>query len=260
MTRSLSVAERVAVVRLYSKHESATVVTRKWSKSFNSAAPIRQTIYDINRRFDDTGTVGDMPRSGRPRSAQSLENVRAILDTFERSPKKSSRRASLELGIDRMAILRILSTLGIGPYRPHLVHALNDDDFDRRVEFCEVWLEMIDAEFDFSLQDLVWWSDESTFKLNGHVNRHNAVMWAEDNPDYTMEREFQSPGVCVWAAISSNGIIGPFFFDGTVTSPSYLSMLQDYFWPSLAAFAEIEDFYFQQDGRHPIMQRKCVPG
>jgi hypothetical protein len=32
-----------------------------------------------------------------------------------------------------------------------------------------------------------FYSDEATFKLSGHVNRHKRVYWDTQNPDLTME-------------------------------------------------------------------------
>jgi len=44
--------------------------------------------------------------SGRPRVSE--ENVRRIQDSFERSPRKSTRRASRELGIPQPTVWRVL--------------------------------------------------------------------------------------------------------------------------------------------------------
>jgi hypothetical protein len=71
----------------------------------------------------------------------------------------------------------------------------------------------------------VVWSDEAQFKLNGTVNRHNCVYWAEDNPHLTVENAVNLPGVNVWCGLSSKGLIGPFRFEGNVTGESYLTVL-----------------------------------
>ncbi|CAF1346412.1 unnamed protein product [Adineta ricciae] len=38
----------------------------------------------------------------------------------------------------------------------------------------------------------------------------------------------QAESVTVWADLSSQGVMGPYFFDGTVTSQNYMEMLSDY--------------------------------
>ena len=60
-----------------------------------------------------------------------------------------------------------------------------------------------------------------------------------------------SPSVTVWAAIHAGGIIGPFFFEGTVTGATYLAMLQSQFWPEFVALPNHHNIFFQQDGAPP---------
>ena len=40
----------------------------------------------------------------------------------------------------------------------------------------------------------------------------------------------EAVGLTVWAGISFQSIIGPHFFDSTMTGESYLKMLNDYFY------------------------------
>lgn len=75
------------------------------------------------------------------------------------------------------------------------------------------------------------WSDEVIFRLNGHINHYNSIYWATENPSVTWEQTMQAEGLTVWACIWLEGVIGPYFFDGTVTGQSYLAMLNDYFYP-----------------------------
>ncbi|GFQ65292.1 DUF4817 domain-containing protein [Trichonephila clavata] len=56
------------------------------------------------------------------------------------------------------------------------------------------------------------------------------------------------PGITVWCGLPSKGLIGPFFFDATVTDPVYLNLLQQYVIPSIREDFEPEEFYFLQDG------------
>jgi len=58
----------------------------------------------------------------------------------------------------------------------------------------------------------------------------------------------------VWAAISTHGIIGPFFFDDTVTKERYKDMLQNSFIPHLLATGlpiHTHTQWFMQDGACP---------
>jgi len=58
----------------------------------------------------------------------------------------------------------------------------------------------------------------------------------------------------VWCAVSSRGVIGPYFFENeeritmTVTSDRYVEMLQSFVAPALNNFPQLHKAWFQQDG------------
>ena len=92
---------------------------------------------------------------------------------------------------------------------------------------------------------------EAIFHLDGHVNRHNAVIWSVQNPHALMECSNQKKaGVMVWAGLIKDHIIGPFFINGSVTGHVYLQLLQQRVWPALQAImGEEEEFVvYQQHG------------
>ena len=107
-----------------------------------------------------------------------------------------------------------------------LCHALNEDDPDRRVHARTTFEEMFVN--DPTTLDRIIWPDKATFKLNGHINRRNCVYWNLSDQHHVIEKDVNLPGLNVWCAISSRGIIGPYYFDGTVTGVSYLKMLREY--------------------------------
>ena len=93
------------------------------------------------------------------------------------------------------------------------------------------------------------WSDAGCFKLNGHTNRLNCVYWQNDNPQLKVEKKVNLSGLSVWCAISSKGIIGPYFFQAPVTGQSYLNMLNDWFLPQIAnRLRDGYNLHFQHDG------------
>ena len=103
-----------------------------------------------------------------------------VLRNFELAIKCRSPQTSLQ---------RIMKDLRLRLWRPRFVHALNEDDFDRRSQFCEWYVHI--TEEDPSVEDRILWSDEATFHLKGQVNRHNSVYYAEANPHPLMEgKEF----------------------------------------------------------------------
>jgi hypothetical protein len=97
------------------------------------------------------------------------------------------------------------------PYKIKLVQYLAEDDFDRRLEFCQWAVEKCDSDQHFSKKIL--FSDEAIFYLNGHVNRHNMRYWADSNPNWISDNNVQGDArVMVRCGILDNQIIGPYFF------------------------------------------------
>ncbi|CAF1447532.1 unnamed protein product [Adineta ricciae] len=188
-------AERIEIVKRYAIHQNAAEVARQFQDRYDRAPPARNNILNLVRKFDETGSVEDEPRSGRPRSVSTDENREHIRVAFEESPETSTRRASLGLNLSRTSLRRMMKELGLKPYRPHLLHDLSDDDPDRRCEFADIFLNLV-AD-DSSLCDRIVWADEATFKLNGHVNRHNCVYYAVENPHIVITQDMNALGVTV---------------------------------------------------------------
>ena len=245
----LSSSERIDIVKWYAAYQNAAEVARQFQHRYGRAPPTRQNILDIARKFDKTGSVQDASRSGRPRSVSTEENKQRVLAAFEENPGTSAKRASLELNLSRISLLRMMKELGLKLYRPRLLHDLNEDDPDRRCEFAEIFLNMV-AD-DYSFIDRIIWTDEATFKLNGHVNRHNCVYYAVENPHIVVTQEMHAPGVTVWTGIWSGGIIGPFFFPETVTAHSYLEKLRREIVPSITRKMDSTEIFYMQDGAPP---------
>ena len=88
------------------KTESATAVHRVFRLSFNIQPPTRKSICRWNHQFEQIGRLYKDKSSGRPRVSE--EKVRGIQESFEHSPRKSTRRASRELGILQPTGWRVL--------------------------------------------------------------------------------------------------------------------------------------------------------
>ena len=93
-------------VREFLKTESATAVQRAFRLRFNSQPPTRKSICRWNHQFEQIGCLCKGKSSGRPHVSE--ENVRRIQESFERSLRKSTRRASRELGITQPTVWRVL--------------------------------------------------------------------------------------------------------------------------------------------------------
>ena len=98
MPRKLTLEERKFILKRYWKTENAQDVIRDWNHYFNTDPPTRLAIYKLRDKFDDTGSVADASRSGRP-SVCTEQNLATVAEAYGRSPKKSLRRARSEIGI-----------------------------------------------------------------------------------------------------------------------------------------------------------------
>ena len=164
----------------YAVYQNTAEVAHQFQHRYERAPPTRESILDIARKFDETGSVQDKTRSGRPRSVSTEENKERFLATFEKSLRMSAKRASLELNLCRASLQRMKKKLGLKFYRLRLLHTPYEDDPDRRCGLIEIFLNMV-AD-DYSLPDRIIWTDEATFKLNGHTHRHNCVYYAVEHP------------------------------------------------------------------------------
>jgi hypothetical protein len=59
------------------------------------------------------------------------------------------------------------------------------------------------------------------------VNKQNVRFWASENPRVILKKVHHAPRITVWVAISSHGLLVPVFFDETVNSERYLSMMRN---------------------------------
>lgn len=127
--------------------------------------------------------------------------------------------------ISETSIIRILNKYHYHPNKIKLVQELTEDDFDRRLQFCEEI--MMRSDEDNNLFTHMVFSDEATFQLNGNVNRHNRVYWSDVNPLWMRDSHTQyTQKINVWAGIIVDHVIGPFFIDENLNAVKYLNLLE----------------------------------
>ena len=113
---------KIFCVRDFIKTQLATAVQRAFRLRFNIQPPTRKSICRWNHQFEQIGCLCKGKSSGRPRVSE--ENVRRIQESFQRSPRNSTRRASRELGIPQPTVCRVLRRrLLFKSYRLQLVQS-----------------------------------------------------------------------------------------------------------------------------------------
>lgn len=216
--------------------------------------PISQaTVSRIHRKFQQHGTVRDLPRSGRPPTACNEEKQLDVVLGFIEDPHLSIRRSALQNDIDGKSVHKIMrKILKYRPYKIHDVQEFQGDDPNRRLLFCETIMQRIDANVNYLYE--IAFTDEATFTLHGKVNHQNYRCWADQNPHEIRETHSQSPQkLNVWAGVVYNQLIGPFFIQGNLNAATYAAMLTEQIIPALEEIRgeQFDTLKFQQDGAPP---------
>jgi hypothetical protein len=115
------------------------------------------------------------------------------------------------------------------------------------MEFWEFWMEKINEVR--NILNKILFSGESSFTLNGKINKQNRRVWARESPYRTQEKHTQyREKVNVWVGILGNNLVGPFFIDGNLNQHKYLDLLQMEVGPELDALRGNGEIIFQHDG------------
>lgn len=228
-------------------------VAHLFNDTYPNRNPITKTaVWRIVKLFEEVGSIKNRPKTGRPKTATNDEKSLDVMQSFVENPFTSIRKTALEHDVSVGSVCNIIKKYNFHPYKVSLLQELSEDDYDRRIEFCETIMQKVDAVPDFTSK--IVFSDEATFMLNGTVNRHNCRYWSDTNPRWMREHRTQRPlKVNVWAGIIGTTVIGPFFIDGNLNGPKYLDLLRNQIIPAIrnAVGNNFNDTWFQQDGASP---------
>lgn len=256
----LTESERINIL-IYRGYGDRIRSYREVCELFNALNPDKQikksTVCRTIKRYQQTGNVKTLPKTGRPKTVATDDNKLNVLLSLEDNPKMSlaERKQFLPEDISKSSLHRILKQEKIKPYKLMYTQELLEDDPDRRCEFSEMMINKINNDPDF--KNKILFSDESTFCLNGEVNRHNCRFWSKTNPHWMEPLHTQRPQkVNVWAGIVKDKIIGPFFIEGNLNSQKYLQILRGKVVPKLIELnINVNEIWFQQDGAPPHFAR-----
>ena len=180
----------------------------------------------------------------RPKLVRTPEVVSDIQQQISRSPLKSTRRLSQQVGLSRTTCQRVLKSLNMRAYRITCVQELKLPDKDKRLQYCRWLLSMVEEG---CLNPLLYFmSDEAWFHISGYVNSQNTRYWSSENPHVIHETPLHDLKIDVWCAVSGTKIVGPIFFESTVNTDVYLHILEQ-FNDQLTPQDKMQ-FFFLQDG------------
>ena len=248
----------ILYVQLFHKNQSVVGAQREWRKLFKCSPrdiPSRKDILRAVENFAEIGEITDQRKNNRRLvTVRTEENLQAIRASVNLTPRKTLQVRSEELGISKATLWRAMRhDLKLYPYKVQTSQALSKIHKKKRVAMCEMFSDKMENDENWIKK--VWFTDEAHFHLNGTVNRQNYRYWGTTNPKLDpQEKPLHSPKVTAWVALSSKGVIGPFWFvddDGkttTVNQHNYQSVVKQFYSEIRSNRLGIRDLWFMQDG------------
>lgn len=171
-----------------------------------------------------------------------------VLASVETQPVNSCRKIEDSVGVNKSRVQKILQKHKFKPYKFHIVQNLHPGDAQRRLEFCNWYLENVNRKNNF--ERTIIWSDEAHFTSAGILNRQNTRFWCQDNQHVIFPRQQQGRfGFNVSCFILGSKIIYN-IFEGSLTANKYLEILQNIV-PEIiedVPLVRLNNLYLQQDG------------
>lgn len=97
----------------------------------------------------------------------------------------------------------------------------------------------------------ICFTDEACFFLDSFINKQNWHIWGTKNPHVAIPMSLYLQKVMIQVAISSKGLIGPFFRSKAITAPHYLDILREFVAVQNALENTANTSWFMQDGAWP---------
>jgi hypothetical protein len=172
---------------------------------------------------------------------EKLDHIRVRL---EHTPRKSLEHLAQETGVSKSSARRATQLLKLRPYKTTVIHVLQPHDPASRVHFFSWFLQsVIEGEIN---PQLTFFSDEAWFHFQGYINTQNNCYWSSQYPHLTHEVLLHSVKIGFLCAVSARRIVGPMFFNETVSCERYVRIVLRQFFLELT---EEERLYgwFQQD-------------
>lgn len=169
----LTIPERTEIVGLCVEGNSFRVA----AAVFNDRYPNRQpplahgTISNLWRKFTETGSVHDLPRTGRPSKVRNENVVANVLNLVNQNPRTNTRALANVTNCCRNTLMKILHNNGYHPYKAQPHNLLYEGDHIRRIQFCNDILGLLNERP--WMCDYIMWTDESLFRRIAPFNRQN---------------------------------------------------------------------------------------
>lgn len=224
----LSLQEKIYLLKTYyTVNKNIFLLKQMFRREFNITPPDNIVITRLVTNFETTGSVFRIPKKQTKRQSIHVNNIQSY---FAQNPCSSIRQAANNLDVSTTTIHRILkSELKYKPYKTQTRQLLSVNAKFKRFQFAN--------DFDTSLLNNIWFSDESYFYLNPKASK-NSFIWSKTKPlNNFVQKPSHSAKILVWMAISHHGVFWrP--IEGNMTSETYINLLKNDFF----SLSDIEKF------------------
>lgn len=246
--------ELVDMIMVYGEAQgNAEEASRIYANKFpNRFHPAPRRFFNVTQRARDTGEL--QPHYGRDGGPDRLQRIlnaeEQVLQLVAEDPSRSTRSIGRQLRVSNRVVWRTLNEDLQHPYHFQRVQALNPDDPERRIEFCQWILQQNEANPNFV--DEILFTDECTFTRNGIFNFHNYHQWSAENPHAIRRTNFQQRfSINFWGGIVNGCLLGLYELPQRMNGLEYLNFLQHGLEPlvdDVVPLAIRQRMFFMHDG------------
>lgn len=117
----LSLEDRIKCIRMCSRYSSYADAQKAWRQTYNSEPPCTKTFSTLDKKFQKTGSVADLTRSGRPKTTRTEAVIARVEEAVTKDPSKSIRALAKDLGINQASVHRIKKGTSISKVEVHII-------------------------------------------------------------------------------------------------------------------------------------------
>ena len=241
--------ERAAIIELFSKGKRPGEIL----KMLQICKSRRKIVYRTIQRYNKTGDIKYMPRSGRPKSVRNPRLKKIVMDRIRRNPQRSIRKMASELKVSLGSMQNLVrNDLHFRSFKRRTVHFLSERIIEKRLTRSKGLLARLATQ----PVDQIVFSDGKLFTIEEATNKQNdrilALTYSSISEKHLYVKRTQKPhSVMVWAGISAKGRTPLIFVPPGVkiNSSTYQQLILDPVVKDLSkTMFNKEPFLFQQDG------------
>lgn len=210
--------------------ETATVTFEKLKRAYGDDSLSRAQVFRWHKAFSDgRKSVQDDPRSGRPLSSKSDENVGKIRDLVRNDRRLTTRMIAEELDLNHTTVHQVLrEELNMRKVCAKLVpKILTVQQKDNRMEICRDLLGRMERDSDF-LKHVITGDESWIFEYDPETKRQSKEWHTSNSPRPKKARMSKSKvKTMLISFFDSNGIVHKEFLPTgqTVNQNVYLGIL-----------------------------------